>query len=113
MNSREMPHAAMNVLMQWVRLRGEQVVSFQTWPQVKGWSTLPEWSVHLEMRSAKTVHVRIKPRGYRFTINAEGEPPACPACAGRSAAQAGLEPAAQAALPAALVAPDEVAFVCD
>ncbi len=89
----------MNVLMQWVRLQGEQVASFQAWPLVKGWSTLPEWSVHLEMHSARTIHARIKPKGYRFTITAELDMPTCPRCAARQSVAQIVQEAAQATLP--------------
>jgi hypothetical protein len=113
MNSREMPHAAMNMLMQWVRLQGEQVISFQTWPQVKGWSTQPEWSVHLEMRSAQTLHTRIKPKGYRFAITLEPDPASCPACLARQKAdQEALEQATIAAM-STLAEPSIATFACD
>lgn len=113
MNSREMPHAAMNLLMQWVRLQGEQVDSFQTWPLMKGWSTLPEWTVHLEMHSAKTVHVRIKPKGYRFTVTAELDMPSCPRCAARRSVAQTVWEAAQATPLPPLAAPSAEVFMYD
>jgi hypothetical protein len=113
MHTRDMPHAAMNMLMQWARLQGVQVIGLQYWSEGKGWSTLPEWFVHLKLCGTPCLHVRIKPRGYRFVINVEPNPSSCKGCATyRRVDQAEQEQAIQTALPAPGI-PTNSAFVCD
>jgi hypothetical protein len=92
---KEVPHAAVNELMKWVRKQGEQVISMRTWPHLARWSSLPDWSAHIDVHSPTPLHVRIKRKGYRFTIVREPDATRCPTCYANTVA--------------ALVSPDAVA----
>ena len=94
----QVPHAAVNVLMQWVRQQGQHIVSLHTWPHLAGWSELSEWSAHIEVQGTPPVHVRIKRKGYQFAIVPEPDGTGCPACvAPEGAARVSLDPMGQAA----------------
>ena len=80
MSYKDAPHAAVNELMKWLRKRGNQAVSLHTWPHLASWSSLPDWSAHIDVRSTQPLHVRIKRKGYRFVIVHEPEDTWCPAC---------------------------------
>lgn len=80
MSYKDVPHAAVNELMQWVRQQGKQVVRLHTWPHLAGWSSLPDWSAHIDVHSSQPLHVRIKRKGYRFSIVREPDDILCPAC---------------------------------
>jgi hypothetical protein len=83
---KDVPHAAMNELMKWVRKQGKQVVSLRTWPHLARWSSLPDWSAHIDVNSPTPLHVRIKRKGYRFTIVHETDSTCCPTCEADAAA---------------------------
>lgn len=80
MSYRDVPHAAVNELMKWVRKQGKQVVSLNTWSHRSGWSSLPDWSAHVNVRSTKPLHVRIKRKGYKFAIVRQPDATGCPDC---------------------------------
>jgi hypothetical protein len=86
MSYRDLPHAAVNALMQWVRNQGKQAIRFHAWSHLKGWSSLPEWSAHLEVNSPQPLHVRIIRNGTRFAIRREPDVPSCPACEAKKGA---------------------------
>jgi hypothetical protein len=77
---KDAPHAAVNELMKWVRKRGNRVFSLHTWPQLASWSSLPDWSAHIDVHSTQPLHVRIKRKGYKFVIIHEPDDTRCPAC---------------------------------
>ncbi len=100
MSYKDVPHAAVNELMKWVRKQGKQVVSLHTWPHLASWSSLPDWSAHINVRSAKKpLHVRIKRKGYKFSIIHEPDNVLCPACCANDAAAIVAHDAAQPAKP--------------
>jgi hypothetical protein len=76
----------MNELMKWVRKQGKQVVSMRTWPHLARWSSLPDWSAHIDVHSTTPLHVRIKRKGYRFAIVHEPDTTLCPTCYANAAA---------------------------
>lgn len=80
MNYHDVPHAAMNELMTWVRKQGKHIVSLHTWSHLEGWSSPPDWSAHIDVRNTHPLHVRIKRKGYQFTIVHEPDDPLCPTC---------------------------------
>jgi hypothetical protein len=94
-----MPHAAVNELMQWVRTQGKQVVSLHSWPQEACWWELLEWFAHIDIRSTKPLHARIKREGYKFTIEHEPDNSLCPACEAKTAALIVRDAAVQAPEP--------------
>ncbi len=100
MSYKDVPHAAVNELMRWMRKQGKQVVSLHTWPHLTSWSSLPDWSAHINVRSTKPLHVRIKRKGYKFSIVNEPDITHCPACRAS---------AASASAVSALVSHDTVA----
>ena len=91
---KDVPHAAVNELMKWLRKQEKQVISMHTWPNLARWSSLPDWSAHIEVRGAnkllstKPLHARIKRKGYRFIIVRELDAADCPNCAAKAAAAA-------------------------
>ncbi len=86
MSYKDVPHAAVNELMKWLRKQEKQVVSMRTWPNLARWSSLPDWSAHIEVRSTKPLHARIKRKGYRFIVVREPDATGCPDCAAQAAA---------------------------
>ena len=98
MSYKDVPHAAVNELMKWVRKQGKQVVSLRTWPNLSRWSSLPDWSAHIDVRSTKPLHVRIVRKGYRFTIVSEHDATNCPDCAAALAAHETVAPVAEPVL---------------
>ena len=58
----------------------------RTWPNLARWSSLPDWSAHIEVRSTKPLHARIKRKGYRFIVVREPDATGCPDCAAKAAA---------------------------
>lgn len=80
MSYKDVPHAAVNEVMKWVRKQGNQVISLHAWPHLAGWSSLPDWSAHIDVHSTKPLHVRIKHKGYKFSIIREPDNPLCPTC---------------------------------
>ncbi|HEY7349526.1 MAG TPA: hypothetical protein VH599_14515 [Ktedonobacterales bacterium] len=85
MSYKDVPHAAVNELMKWVRKQGKQVASLQTWPHLTGWSSLPDWFAHINVHRTAPLHVRIKRNGYRFTIIHEPDDTLCPTCCASAA----------------------------
>jgi hypothetical protein len=102
---KDVPHAAVNELMKWVRKQGKQVVSLSTWSHRSGWSSLPDWSAHINVRSTKPLHARIKRKGYKFAIVVEPNATDCPDCDAARAVSAAL------IAPETLVEVAEPAFV--
>lgn len=80
MRYQEVPHAAVNVLMRWVRQQGHQVVSLHTWPQLTRRPELSVWSAHIEVQGKPAFHARIRRNGYTFAIISEPDTTGCPAC---------------------------------
>ncbi len=105
MSYKDVPHAAVNELMKWLRKQEKQVVSMRTWPNLARWSSLPDWSAHIEVRGTKPLgtkplHARIKRKGYRFIVVREPDAANCPDCAAKAAALLAHDAVAQVAEPA-------------
>lgn len=80
MHAQEVPHAAVNVLMQWVRRHGHHVISLHTWPHLTQRSEISEWSAHIEVQGKPAFHAWIRRNGYKFAIIPEPDGGFCPAC---------------------------------
>ncbi len=105
MGYRDIPHAAANELMAWVRQRGKQVVRLHTWAHPASWSSLPDWSAHIELRGARPLHARITRRGYKFTVIPESADVTCPACCAHAASSIVASPATSQSHEPVLVTP--------
>jgi len=105
MSYRDIPHAAANELMSWVRQRGKQVVRLHTWAHPASWAALPDWSAHIDLRGTRPLHARVKRRGYKFTVTPETEDVICPACCATAAASIVSSPPITEVSEVAFVAP--------
>jgi hypothetical protein len=97
---KDVPHAAVNELMKWVRKQGKQVVSLHSWPHEAGWSALPDWFAHIDIRNTAPLHVHIKCKGYKFIIDHEPDSSLCPACEASAAAMIAHDAVVEAPEPA-------------
>jgi hypothetical protein len=91
MSYKDMPHAAVNEAMKWVRERGKQVMRLRAWPQLARWSALPDWYAHIDVRGTRPLHISIKRQGYKFRVTRPLDDLACPACQAASLPSASIQ----------------------